>query len=141
MKAALLADIFELAGYKTRFVSFKYKLKKVIPEIKYLPDEADYHHTLQVLLKDKWITCDPTYDLPLKDLGYIVNDWNGVNSTNFCETPTSEISYSNIKSEKLSKEIEEFNTLVEKACDKYPKELESFSVKMEELFSNARGHK
>lgn len=134
-KSRLLESLFNLAGYKTRKLKYKYLLKDIIKEVKYIPEQSDYHHTLEIRIRDKWVLCDCTYDKPLAKLGFIVNEWDGVSSTSYSEAPTSKIG---TPDKNLDIEFDDFNKRVVEACNNYSIEIEKYSNDLEALFINAR---
>jgi len=67
-------------------VAMPEKLKKLAKEI-----PLTYHLACKVLIKEKWVFLDATWDVPLKKTGFFVNEnWDGKTDTKNAVTPVEE---------------------------------------------------
>ncbi len=82
-KARRLKTVFENNGYKVRYrvCKFKWSDLNLPAELTNIPHENDCTHVyLEVLLDNKWIILDPTWDSKLKHR-FHVNEWDGRSNT------------------------------------------------------------
>ena len=97
-KHFLLGQLLERLDLEIKYVTFPFSWND--PEIKY-PDElrdlaaklpTEYHLALKVLIEGEWRLVDATWDKPLKDAGFPVNEsWDGVSDTLLAVKPIEEI--------------------------------------------------
>jgi hypothetical protein len=102
-KHFLLALMFEKLGLKIKYATYLFKWDD--PRIKY-PDElrklvrrmpVTGHLACKALINGKWVLVDATWDLPLKKMGFPVNErWDGVSDTQNAVIPIEEIVHENL---------------------------------------------
>ena len=91
-KHFLLGELYENMGIRTRYFSYLVYWKDLIDMGIELPFELltmaknykilDYHLCIKIQIDRKWILVDATWDLPLKKVGFPVNEnWDGLSNT------------------------------------------------------------
>ncbi|OGP90011.1 MAG: hypothetical protein A2156_01430 [Deltaproteobacteria bacterium RBG_16_48_10] len=86
-KHILMARIFKNLNLEARLVTFPFlwheqailypdELNKLLPKL-----PISYHVACQIRRDDQWLNVDATFDPPLKKGGFVMNDWDGRNST------------------------------------------------------------
>jgi hypothetical protein len=88
-KSQLMKYMFKKLGYEVRILVAQYKLKDYPLEVRFIPDQIDYHYYVELLIDDEWVTLDATYDVPIARLGFVVNEWDGKTNTNVAEVVLS----------------------------------------------------
>jgi hypothetical protein len=91
-KARMLARILDSLGLQTRFILCKFNwLDTPIPKpILNLSHETIVTHMfLEVFIPEtnKWVYCDPTWDIGLKKAGFSIEEWDGINPTGIAVKP------------------------------------------------------
>lgn len=132
-KTALLQLLFKHLGYKTRRLLMRYRLPDFPEEVRFIPDQIDYHHALEVKIGRFWVAVDAAYDPPLRQLGFDVQIWDGISSMFFVIEPLA-IKREGECNEVFDAEFEAFVQKLDEACEKYPKELAAYSKKLNKLF-------
>jgi transglutaminase-like putative cysteine protease len=101
-KHVLMYTIFERLGIPTKYttypfswsaqdINYPWKLKKLVNGM-----PMGYHLACKACINEKWVLVDATWDLPLKRLGFPVNEgWDGVSSTLNAVKPEEEITHEN----------------------------------------------
>lgn len=97
-KHFLLGILFERLGLEIRYATFPFSWND--SEIRY-PDElrelaaalpTEYHLALRVLIDGGWRLVDATWDTPMKEAGFPVNEsWDGMSDTLLAVKPIEEI--------------------------------------------------
>ncbi len=136
-KADLLAVLFNELGYATRPVIVRYKLRNLPAEAQYIPDQIDYHHTLEVFIENHWVLTDATYDSPLGSGGYIINRWDGESNTRFCEKPLR-IKRGHKNNASFDDEFRAFSEKLNTACERYAKEIKQYTMKYNTMIKKTR---
>jgi len=128
-----LAKALEDLGYKVRFRVglFYWNVVKLPKEILEIPHNEDCSHFfIEVTLPDKneWVFVDATWNKELKNAGFIVAEWDGVNQTELAfecyEVLGSEDLrryLENINYEKDLKTNGKFYEAINKYCDSFLK--------------------
>jgi transglutaminase-like putative cysteine protease len=91
-KHFLLGELYENMGIRTRYFSYPVYWKDLIDMGIELPSELlkmaknymilDHHLCIKIQIDRKWILVDATWDLPLKKVGFPVNEnWDGLSDT------------------------------------------------------------
>lgn len=102
-KSRILAKKFNALGYKTRYrvCSFRWNSLNIPKDIISVPHENQCTHVfLEIILENKWVIIDATWDKGLSQIFHI-NNWNGKSNTKVA-VPVLEI-YSPEKSEEIMK--------------------------------------
>ncbi len=73
-------------------VDYSEKLRKLADKL-----PVDYHGALKAHINGKWILVDATWDLPLKSVGFPVNDWDGLSDTVNAVNPLGETVHETIQ--------------------------------------------
>lgn len=74
-------------------IDYPEKLKKTVGRL-----PMDHHIACKACINDRWILVDATWDLPLKKVGFPVNEtWDGFNSTVNAVTPLEESVFGSIQ--------------------------------------------
>lgn len=136
-KSYLLGALLEKLGYKVRYLIGRYKLRSFPEEVRYLPDQADYHHVVEVLLGSYWVTVDATYDPPLAKLGFQINNWDGVSSTSIAEN-LDEVKYESELRADFDKNMREWIERYNHAYMNHREEIDKYSEKFNEILEEAR---
>lgn len=135
-KTNILFEGFTALGYKPRRLLMRCKLRDFPPEVKFIPDQIDYHHALEVNLNNNWIVVDATYDSPLTEK-FAVNTWNGIDSVPLAEKPLT-MKIEGIDNEVFDDEYSDFKNKLEIAYQKYSKELAAYTLKFNEFLKEIR---
>ena len=136
-KSDLLARLLEDLGYKTRGILARYKLVDFPTEVQFIPDQIDYHHTLQVLINNNWVLVDSTHDKHLASLGFRVCEWDGAQDTEMAVDPIEFM----VKGDLNISFKERFINFVEEldfACEKYPEELDRYQMQFNKILEKQR---
>ena len=136
-KSRLLSELLQHLGYKTRFLTIRYQLPSFPEEVRYIPGQIDYHHAIEALIDDSWITVDPTYDPPLEKLGFKVSGWDGIHSTALAVEALS-VKREHEQNPMFDKEFTEFESAINEACKLYPSRLKTYSKKFNKILEEAR---
>lgn len=87
-KSALLKHELSKLGIESRLIVGRYTLRSWPPEVKFIPDQIDYHFALEVLINSQWVLVDAAYDPSISSLGFKINEWDGINPTGMSENCT-----------------------------------------------------
>lgn len=136
-KSKLLSLLFRRLGYQTRLLLVRYKLRRYPSEVKYIPDQIDYHHALQVKINQKWVTVDATYDKGLVGKGFKVNSWDGVTNTPLAEKPIA-IKRGKERNASFDRQFKLFIEKLKETCKLYPKELENYTREYNKIIIQSR---
>lgn len=136
-KSKLLCALLNKAGYKTRMVTARYTLRDAPPEVQYIPGRIDYHHAPEVNIDGTWVLADVTYDPPLRSIGFASFDWDGMTSTPLAERPLA-LKREGENNPAFDEEFARFQRELAIACDQYPRELEGYSQKFNDMLKSAR---
>jgi len=136
-KSRLLAELLKLDGYSIRFCLARYKLANYPEEVKYIPNQIDYHHFIEVKVNWKWITVDPTYDKWLCSSNFIVNEWDWINPTELSVKPI-DLKIWKKANKDFDIEYNIFNQEIDKAIVDFPIETNLYSKKFEEYLIKIR---
>jgi hypothetical protein len=84
-KHALLKLVLEALGYEVQSWFARHDFRRFPihpwpPELREFQEMTlpDYHDFLKVHIDERWVTIDAIFDPPLKNLGFPVQDWNGI---------------------------------------------------------------
>jgi hypothetical protein len=93
-KHILFYELVTTLGFKVRqFVSLhkfnqsKIKFSPSLQEMLKENDVLDYTHFVKILVGDKWLAVNLTWDLPLKKYGFPVYEWDGKSDTQLYFVP------------------------------------------------------
>jgi hypothetical protein len=101
-KHFLMCMMYQRLGIPTKYVTYPFrwnaqdinyplKLKKVVNGM-----PRGYHLACKAYVNEKWVSVDATWDLPLKRLGFPVNEgWDGFSNTLNAVKPEEEITHEN----------------------------------------------
>lgn len=90
-KANLLATSLRACHADVRFVSWEYRLPRLVPSVEMLAFDTDVHTSVQVRIAGAWVLADPTHDGPLAALDLTVGSWDGVSDTAPAYPPTGPV--------------------------------------------------
>lgn len=109
-------------------VNFPEKLKKLVDKL-----PVRYHIALKAYINDTWVSIDATWDLPLKKVGFPVNEkWDGVHHTLNAVTPLGEVIH------ETSKERIEYVESHAQYTEEQSKMIERFSVELNTWLQEVR---
>lgn len=99
-KHYLMGSLFQDLGLKVKFCTYPFKWKELDieypSEIKILAEKLPiaYHLACKVLIKNKWVLVDATWDTGLRGIGFPVNDvWDGESDTVLAVKSDEEFDY------------------------------------------------
>lgn len=103
-KAKLLHELLSAYRYTARIRVCSFLWKETVPEKFHhlIKQEQEYHSFVEMLINDKWIVLDASFDRSLKKLSVPVNEWDGKADTKIA-VKVKEILAPN-KAEKICKE-------------------------------------
>ena len=87
-KHKILKQLLENLGYKVRYrvISFKWDSMNLPSELTNIPHQnISTHVYLEVLINNKWLDMDATWDIDLKNI-FPINNWDGI-SNNIIAVP------------------------------------------------------
>ena len=86
-KHLLLASLLQAIEVPVKMIMCRTFLDQIQVELppdirnKYSGQEIpDFHNYLRVEMGDGWLNVDATFDLPLREYGLVVNEWNGTDN-------------------------------------------------------------
>ena len=137
-KHELLKELYQEIGVQVKnfliMHRFKYMSVNYSAEIKKILDRSDIldpHNFIKILVNNKWIIVDATWDKALKKLGFIVNEnWDGHSDMKITVVPTGNI-YETTNPILLKKElISKLSAQVQKDRKLFLKELTKWLDKL-----------
>ena len=131
--------LFNKLGYETRSLVVKYKLKDLPEEVKFIPDQIDYHHALQIRIGKAWRIIDATYDSKLKGQGFRVNIWDGISATQLAEEPLK-IKTGNEKNQEFEDEFRGFIKRLKIAMKEHEREIKNYTKKFNQILESYRNN-
>ena len=103
-KHVLLGELFTRLGLKVKYANYSFDWDdpavKYPPELRALVKKIPFgnHLACKVLIDDRWVLVDATWDPPLRKAGFPVNErWDGVSDTKNAVTPISEVLHDTIE--------------------------------------------
>lgn len=136
-KSQLLGHLFKTLGYETRTLIMQYRLRDYPEEVRFIPDQLDYHYVPQILLNDEWLSVDATYDSPLASIGFVVNDWDSKTATPLTEIPITQ-KVEGQPDDNFDKTYSLFQASLNDAYAKHADEITSYRIKFNEWLMTAR---
>jgi hypothetical protein len=88
-KHKLLKDLLTKQGFKVRYrvCSFVWSSMNLPDKVSRIPhDENSQHIWLEVLIDNRWVTVDATWDIGIKKI-FHVNEWDGQSDTEIAVQP------------------------------------------------------
>lgn len=77
-------DCIAIHKFNDLKVNFPGEIRKILNRTKVI----DPHNFLEIFIGSKWVNVDATWDTPLKELGFPVNEnWDGKSSMKLCVVP------------------------------------------------------
>jgi transglutaminase-like putative cysteine protease len=101
-KHVLLYTMYQRLGIPTKYatypfswsaqdISYPRKIRKLVDGM-----PMGYHLACKAYINEKWVLIDATWDLPLKRLGFPINEsWDGISDTLNAVKPEEEITHEN----------------------------------------------
>ncbi len=78
-------DFIAMHKFNNPKIEYPPEIKKMLNQLEML----DPHNFFKILIDDKWICVDSTWDKPLKKFGFVVNEkWDGKSDMKLCVVPS-----------------------------------------------------